>query len=322
MSPPERRRNGSQASCEPCRKGKMRCDHQKPICAPCHRRGRESLCFYHPAPLTRPRASRESRPRPSTLNPTPTPSDDSTQSIRNEDNSSQLGDSRTTTLSAESTPKTHSWSFIYNEHPDSNLSSQLLGPDNQRNREDHLAALREIASPLEHFSQIEKLVDEYFSLTQAAIVPHPIVSQLFTLLKSSLLNSKQREDNPEAPKTACDISKLATSLLRSSSHVVTVTPSQDLEAFCALFSGASLRIETLGLMYTIAARSYLYATRRDDKRLQDFARQLIRCSDLSLRLSHELAAQNTNDLIVWLGLENVQLTALLEGHGSAYTRAI
>lgn len=72
-----RRRNGKEASCEPCRKvsqrkvgticlrysklnrsvgqGKLRCDHQHPTCARCQYRGRGSRCYYHPAPLTKSR---------------------------------------------------------------------------------------------------------------------------------------------------------------------------------------------------------------------------------------------------------------------------
>lgn len=72
-----RRRNGKEASCEACRKvsqrnvrpfclrypklnrlvaqGKLRCDHQHPICARCRHRGLGSRCYYHPAPLTKSR---------------------------------------------------------------------------------------------------------------------------------------------------------------------------------------------------------------------------------------------------------------------------
>ncbi|PYI00709.1 hypothetical protein BO78DRAFT_329353, partial [Aspergillus sclerotiicarbonarius CBS 121057] len=42
------------SSCEPCRKGKLRCDHQVPVCGRCARRGQAARCIYHPAPMTRP----------------------------------------------------------------------------------------------------------------------------------------------------------------------------------------------------------------------------------------------------------------------------
>ncbi|OQE26011.1 hypothetical protein PENFLA_c007G00997 [Penicillium flavigenum] len=50
------RRNGQLSSCEPCRKSKLRCDHQSPICGRCLCHGEAERCFYHPAPLTQPRA--------------------------------------------------------------------------------------------------------------------------------------------------------------------------------------------------------------------------------------------------------------------------
>lgn len=47
------RRNGSEPACEPCRKGKLRCDHKKPFCGRCVRRQQTNCCIYHPAPMTR-----------------------------------------------------------------------------------------------------------------------------------------------------------------------------------------------------------------------------------------------------------------------------
>ena len=54
---PSYRRNGKLFSCEPCRRGKLRCDHNNPVCGRCARRGKPDQCIYHPAPLTKPRNS-------------------------------------------------------------------------------------------------------------------------------------------------------------------------------------------------------------------------------------------------------------------------
>ncbi|KAF2014483.1 hypothetical protein BU24DRAFT_215006 [Aaosphaeria arxii CBS 175.79] len=58
------RRNGKLQSCEPCRKGKLRCDHMMPHCGRCIRRNKTEQCVYHPAPLTK-----------ATAIPTPEPSE-------------------------------------------------------------------------------------------------------------------------------------------------------------------------------------------------------------------------------------------------------
>jgi Fungal Zn(2)-Cys(6) binuclear cluster domain len=49
----ELRRNGKPKACEPCRKGKMACDHALPFCGRCTRRRMTSRRIYHPAPMTR-----------------------------------------------------------------------------------------------------------------------------------------------------------------------------------------------------------------------------------------------------------------------------
>lgn len=47
------RRNGKLQACEPCRKGKLRCDHMMPNCGRCVKKGKSDKCVYHPAPLTK-----------------------------------------------------------------------------------------------------------------------------------------------------------------------------------------------------------------------------------------------------------------------------
>ncbi|KAG9232196.1 hypothetical protein BJ875DRAFT_443401 [Amylocarpus encephaloides] len=51
------RRNGKKQACEPCRKGKLACDHGVPHCGRCVRRRTTQKCIYHPAPMTRVRTS-------------------------------------------------------------------------------------------------------------------------------------------------------------------------------------------------------------------------------------------------------------------------
>ncbi|KAL2071253.1 hypothetical protein VTL71DRAFT_12488 [Oculimacula yallundae] len=58
------RRNGKKQACEPCRKGKLACDHGGPFCGRCVRRKTTAKCIYHPAPMTRPRAPLSTSTRP------------------------------------------------------------------------------------------------------------------------------------------------------------------------------------------------------------------------------------------------------------------
>ncbi|KAJ5767053.1 uncharacterized protein N7511_004669 [Penicillium nucicola] len=49
---PMSRGNGQLRSCEPCRKSKLGCDHQSPICGRCRSHGQVERCFSHSAQLT------------------------------------------------------------------------------------------------------------------------------------------------------------------------------------------------------------------------------------------------------------------------------
>jgi len=53
-----KRRNGKEQACEPCRRSKLRCDHNAPCCGRCKRRKRTDECRYEASP------SKISTPRP------------------------------------------------------------------------------------------------------------------------------------------------------------------------------------------------------------------------------------------------------------------
>lgn len=72
------RRNGKQQACEPCRKGKLACDHAAPFCGRCVRRQITSRCIYHPAPMTRVKYAPAINPPPSPHHTTPSISSDQT----------------------------------------------------------------------------------------------------------------------------------------------------------------------------------------------------------------------------------------------------
>lgn len=61
------RKNGLLSSCEPCRKSKLRCDHQFPTCARCARTSKSDQCIYRRSP------TRTANSGSATLTPTTTP---------------------------------------------------------------------------------------------------------------------------------------------------------------------------------------------------------------------------------------------------------
>ncbi|KAJ5674146.1 hypothetical protein N7462_009585 [Penicillium macrosclerotiorum] len=50
------------AACEACRKAKLACDHQQPVCSRC--RNTKGVCIYRTAPFKRRRVDKPSLPSP------------------------------------------------------------------------------------------------------------------------------------------------------------------------------------------------------------------------------------------------------------------
>ncbi|KAI1460131.1 hypothetical protein F4805DRAFT_418238 [Annulohypoxylon moriforme] len=293
MSTASRRRNGSQASCERCRKAKIRCDHLKPICGPCQRRGLESQCWYHPAPLTKQRDSQISTPP-----------------VRPEAKSAEFnGD----TSPINPLSDFFTWPSILNHHNSAPSRVPIYESLKEKAHQGHLAITEEIVAQLRFLPFIEKLFDEYFSFSQVALVPRQIILKLVKSIRDSLgISDHNAEDTAEC---TLDISQLSKDVLHASSSPVKITSSLDPEGFCELYSGENLRVETLGLLYTTAARSYLCGMVYDERKHDRFIQAMIRCSNLSLQLARDLSVQ-ANDFIIWLAHDNLQLTTLIEGEPS------
>lgn len=305
MSTPSRRRNHSLASCEPCRKGKIRCDHQQPVCASCRRRGRESRCWYHPAPLTK----QQNTPR--RILSTPYPPVSVIKSFKKNPVNSHNSLKPTTSIRA---PSFQTWPFI----PDANgstIRSSVSESHNEKARDEHLASLEEILSALIFLPRIEKLLHDYFVLIHTALVPKAIVLQLLGMVRDGMRKSGYIKEKPDSSLRIQNISQLAESILYSSSSEASISATMDVKGFCAIFCEDNLRVETLGLLYTLAARASLYDSYHDKIRDNEFIREMCWYSNLSLRLARELAPQTT-DLIIWLAHENLQLVTLLEGDAS------
>lgn len=301
MSTPSRRRNGSQASCEPCRKGKVRCDHRRPACSRCTRRGNPSKCWYHPAPLTRHLIS--------PLSETTLPSSPPETPLGNTDieilSSSVPGDKD------DHAPLFHSWPVLSNDGSDIKLRIVFKGTRDPKIYQEQIVTATEILGPLRHLDELEQLVIGYYERSQTARVPKPIALRMISLLKDDPNVSKYiKGDYDES-----FVTEFAKSLIRACAMPVKIAPDTTPEDFCAKYSGMNLRIETIGIISTLAARSFLSKNGHIEVTTDALAADLVRCSNLSLRLSREQAAQ-TNDVIVWLAFENIQLMSHVKGDTS------
>ncbi|KAK4866251.1 hypothetical protein LT330_008592 [Penicillium expansum] len=179
----------------------------------------------------------------------------------------------------------------------------------------HLATMKEIVSQLKYLPVIEKCLHQYYSFKHNALVPRPVVLRLLEMLRINLVSSGlilgEREERVELG----NISEISEAVLLSSSTEVVITPSLDLHGFFALFSGVNLRVETIDLFYTMAARASVFFVDRDEDKDGTFVQDMVWYSTLSLRLARDLAPQST-DVIIWLANENAQLKSFLEGDAS------
>jgi len=208
-----------------CRKSKIRCDHEKPICASCQRRSFHSQCWYYPAPLTKQPTSHKT-----TLS-TPPGSTCVTQ-LKSSDNVNSP---------SAGTPTFHTWPFM-SADPNVSTSQPLISGhhnDNVKAHNGHLATIEDLASQRKLLPVIEKRLHEYCSLSQFALVPKLLALQLIASIRIGLTalgyikGYIKEERNEEISVHHC--SKLAGDLIRSSSSEVVITPDLDMKDFCALY---------------------------------------------------------------------------------------
>ncbi|KAJ5289691.1 uncharacterized protein N7443_009944 [Penicillium atrosanguineum] len=210
-------------------------------------------------------------------------------------------------------PSFHSWPFMFDSNGPAS-SASTLGRLDKKTQEESLKAMRDLISNIKFLPAIEKHIRAYFSFSQGALVQRPIILELARLVRQSLESSGLVTEET-ADLVHFQINhRFTLDMLRCSSSEVIVSPSLNLEEFCALFWGENVRVETLGLLFAVAARSHLYRY-SDDDRDDDFISEMNRCSNLSLRLARDLAPQAT-DLMVWLAHEHLQLTTTIEGDAS------
>lgn len=327
MSASANRKNGKQASCEPCRRGKMRCDHRMPICDRCRRRNIEAECYYHPAPLTRP----NKRVRTSTTNYREAEAIETSQSNTPVAQASISSRNRVYDLVGNNDPSTPAHSVRgSDETPSGVLSLQSLQSlddtnirhmnhaavcDDRGNKtiEGDLFSIVHILSHFRYCATVKKLVMEYYDLGQVAIIPRhlvlPAVSDLENIYEEIL-----------QPRTALDDAASRAALLpvaerieRATKSKIDITPTTSMEVFRSCYTGPNLRVETIGLIFTLAARACRVGLFPNDIDVHDFVQIMFLCSARCVHLARELASE-MNDIIIWLSYENLRITTSTQGY--------
>lgn len=285
------RRDGKQASCEACRKGNIRCDHHRPICDRCRRRKMKPQCWYHPAPSNgsqipfsrSPLRNRETQPSSTTDNQACATSTDSQA-----DNAGSLFEPT---------------SYIA---PGSN-DADVVEECGQVSHNKNVAMVVNILSHLRRMVQLEELVERYCATSQTAIVPALVILTAVSNIK--------RHAQPVLDDTGNGndmMIELARKVMSSTSTQVNVP-----------FFGNSedIRLETVGLFYALAARSYVHGFSFDVvyQRDNEFIDAMLKSSTECLHISRGVVPR-IQDATVWLAYENLLLTTYVHGDISEFHR--
>ncbi|KEQ90644.1 hypothetical protein AUEXF2481DRAFT_44841 [Aureobasidium subglaciale EXF-2481] len=330
MSAGANRKNGKQASCEPCRRGKVRCDHRMPICDRCRRRNMGSECWYHPAPLTRPsKRTRTSSPERTETDyaapaaqtvPVTTSAPLGTLSVHAGAGDSGHGNVLFTTIdqSRRSTPLLPLLSLrrLDNTIPQHVPLTAIYDDRGNETLDGDLRSITRILGHLQHYKTIRTLVTEYYCLDQIAVVPsHLVLPVLADLehLQEDIMHQQATTDNAVS---TVDESATARRVLNTTSSKMALTSSTSLAGFVGFYSGPNLRLESIGLIFTIAARVARLGLAHHGEIDHNFVQAMFQCSAECLRLARELASE-MNDVIIWLSYENLRLSTTIQGYAGS-----
>ncbi|KAL2820593.1 hypothetical protein BJX63DRAFT_379724 [Aspergillus granulosus] len=325
-----RRRNGQPASCEPCRKDKVRCDHRHPFCGRCQQRNIMSRCFYHPAPLTQKAESLASRSRIQrngratkevTQKKTQRPSSPVPSSVEitvrspGADQSFPSGYFGPTSWVAAFDKSPESTSLPSNDTPRLQVEEPTLSSSHLPSF--WLPEVTKLLTYLKDYSTIEQLVRDYYALSQASVLPGPIIL-------SSTATMRGLIEEGETPQT---LHRKTTQVLENTArkfHIPLDTKGKD---FHHLFTGGRLRLEIIATIYAIAAQASFFGFAHDRffqgfigsscaARVK-FARKMLAASDIAVQVCRVLSP--VNELMAWMLYENWQLCCMVLGESSSAT---
>ncbi|KAI4726670.1 hypothetical protein E4T49_05568 [Aureobasidium sp. EXF-10728] len=329
MSASTNRKNGKQASCEPCRRGKVRCDHRMPICDRCRRRNMDTECFYHPAPLTRPSKrpgmSSPGYHRSGSIGTTEQTAPVAAVSFHNDEriDSGVSENSLSTHLLPVRNPDTTSpgdLPLLSLQSLDDNSVHQVVNialydDRGDKTLEGDLLSIIFILEHLKHCGIIRKLVSAYYDLGQVAVVPSqlvlPVISDLERIHRDIL---HLRSTSDDATSNAA-MRAVAGRIRRATASKIVVTRTTSLADFRSCYTGINLRVETIGLIFTLAARASRIGLSLDNVDRHEFVQAMFQCSARCMHLARELATE-MNDVIVWLSYENLRISTSIQGYAN------
>ncbi|CRG92026.1 Activator of stress genes 1 [Talaromyces islandicus] len=168
---------------------------------------------------------------------------------------------------------------------------------------------------LEDFPIFEVLADEFYEVSQAAMIPSPFVRNAFEPIRklSQEYLLKRRSD--------IQLQRLASNIVENTAKSFHIPSSTEGCDFHKLYTGDNTRLEILGIIFSIAGRSThfglgsgLFVSNDEPRSRAQFAQKMFLASDITLQVCKMLTP--INDLLVWLLYENMLLSSMIHGDSS------
>jgi hypothetical protein len=192
--------------------------------------------------------------------------------------------------------------------------SHRYDPDINAVHDERIISIAEALGHLRDFEFIRNLLTTYYSVSQASVIPSPMVldalPSLFDCIASFNLFNSTADDRDQ-------LSRLAENVLNSTSARINIKDSLSPSDFMGLYTGKNLRLEYIGIVLSVAARSCLIGLAKDGEQRDPLIRDIYRCSTTCLHLARELTPMN--DILVWFSQDHLMLTACIEGYSSKLT---
>lgn len=298
------------AACDPCRKAKVACGHERPVCARCrHSEEKASTCVYRASPFKKRCSASTALPRDITLalfrsQPSKSPESPSIPRLNHYPNPGYLGPSSHVAI----------FNHILSEQ-DSSYDASSLVPSVSVSLDEHPSAkqgallTRQLLSSFD-LSALKNLVTFWRAKGANLAVAEPYVDLCTDSLNYTSLSIFQ------GPEWHLEFSS---SLLKNTAQPLEFNHATNISTYSTQFLGNHTRWETFGIFLSAAIQATrdvlffppLYTT---STRNQELRRLLTRLTDCSLDIC--LSADCLNDLQLVLQYENFIVHSYVDGDQS------
>ncbi|EED15590.1 conserved hypothetical protein [Talaromyces stipitatus ATCC 10500] len=322
------RRNGKPTSCEPCRVAKVRCDHSTPICRRCKDKGITNKCYYHPAPLTKPKSPNDGTGPPASkrrnklkdhvrlCGEEETIAARTLTGIRKRAASPGVAASRISNNS--NYLGTTSYLSVFKETPSWVPRASwncTLQAEFEHWRSDHTYTCARLVRLLCAIGFHRKQITWYYGRGRFTKIPAPLVLDSLRLVQEHIeKNAWQQERN---------WGKIYDQITAATSHSLKLTSKTTPAEFYSLFTGENLRWEFVGFIFALCGTTVecrykpthvLNLRNGEEMDVDTFTKEMLLASNACIEICRQY--EHVNDLMIWMYQCHISLGSEVLGETS------